>query len=163
VYDIEPSIQQYEREGIMGTREPRIGDKVVYFGKQLEIVGLGKGEILAKDCGNNVSRLDRRNEGIEWDFINAAGRLGQCLPKPFGAQRGVRIMQNQQKKAYQGMVLLHQPVPGIPETTADIKTTLVVEPQVVLATNQATAEATLLRLVPPTVNVEYVEVLCKEF
>lgn len=136
----------------MGISAPRVGDKVIILGDVLDIVGLGRDTVTVKDDRNQVRHLDRRNEGMSWDLMKSV--------KSFAAKTGAKTMQ---KQAFTGLVLQHLPVPGIPETTADIETTVIVQPEMILATSEESAKNALLRKVPATVNIEYIEVLVREF
>lgn len=137
----------------MNKRAPKVGDYLFLIGNKLRVVGLGSETLVAAYSDNSTVTLSRRNQGITWELSNAQS----------SAQLGAKKMQETQKSAFNVLVLQHLPVPGIPETTAAIKTTLVGEPQIVLATNADAARAIALRGVPTTVDVEYIEVLVREF
>lgn len=147
----------------MGTRAPRVGDNIeilregtsnaeVSEGDILEVVGLSTSSIIVKDDDNQVYTLDRHVEGRGWENLSVT----ESSVDPLGVQ-------GMKKKAFNVLILQHKPVPGIPETTADIETTSVFGPETVLAVSDSSARSLATRKLAETVNIEYIEVICREF
>lgn len=155
----------------MGMRAPRVGDNIEILRTGLEGAAVSEGdifEIVGMSAGGSRVVVPDGNGGV-WTFAVSQQGIGfknltvhdsQTRPWAPTTQTGV---QNMKKQAFNVLILQHMPVPGIPETTADIETTKVFGPEMVLAVNGESAKALAMRKLDESVNVEYIEVLIRPF